>query len=62
MRDIQNLGIVGTINSEVFKHIQGYSEILSHAQAYWGTLKHIKAYSGIIEAYLAVLRHIQNSG
>ena len=33
MRHIENPGIVRTVYSDIFKHIQGHSAILSHGQA-----------------------------
>ena len=57
MRDLT----VGTFHSGIFRHIQGHSVVFSHVQAYRGILKHTEAYSGIIEAYGAIIRHIQNS-
>ena len=47
MRDIENIGIVRTICSGIFRHIHQRLAIFSHVQA----LRHIQEYSGIIEAY-----------
>ena len=60
MRHIENPGIVRTVYSGIFRHIQGHSAIFSHVQSYWGTLRHIKAYSGIIEAYRDILGTLRN--
>ena len=60
-RCIQNSGIVRTLYSGVFRHIQGHSAIFSHGHAYWRILRYIKAYSGINEAYGFIIRHIRNS-
>ena len=60
-RCIENSGIVRTLYSGVFRHIQGLSAIFSYGHAYWRILRYIKAYSGIIEAYGFIIRHIRNS-
>ena len=60
-RHIENAGIVRTVYSRIFRHIQGHSAIFGHGQIYWGTLRHTEVYSDISEAYWAIFRHIQNS-
>ena len=60
MRHIENPGIVRTLYSDIFRHIQGHSAYVSHGQAYRRTFRPIEAYLGIVEAYLAIFRHIQN--
>ena len=39
MKHIENPAIVGTVYSNIFRHIQGHSDIQGH----WGTLRHIEA-------------------
>ena len=56
-RDIENLGIVRTVYSGIFRQIKGYSALFSHVQTHSGILRHIEAYSGIIEVYGAITRH-----
>ena len=34
VRHIENTGIIRTVYSGIFRHIQGHSAIISHAQAY----------------------------
>ena len=46
MRHIENSGIVKTVYSNIFKHIQGHSPIFSHVQGYSGMLRYIETYSG----------------
>ena len=61
LQHIENPGIVRTIYSGIFRHIQGYSTIFT-IQPFPGILRdNIRAYSGIIEAYGAITRHISNS-
>ena len=60
LQHIENPGIVRTIYSGIFRHIQGYSTIFT-IQPFPGILRDIRAYSGIIEAYGAITRHISNS-
>ena len=57
----KNHGIVRTVYSGIFRHIQGHSEIFLHVQAYSGTLRHTEAYPGIIDTYGAIIRRIRNS-
>ena len=55
MKHIENPGIIRTVYSGIFRHIQWHSAILSHFQTYWGTLRHVEAHSGIIEAIFRIL-------
>ena len=41
--------------------IQAFSGIFRDMQQYSAMLRDIEAYSGIIEAYVAIIRHIPNS-
>ena len=51
MRHIEGLGIVRTVYSHIFRHIQGHSAIFINAQGHLRASSHIEASSGIIEAY-----------
>ena len=55
MRHVENLAIVRTVYSNIFKHIEGHLGIFSHVRAYWGTLKHIETF----RHYWGILNHIQ---
>ena len=55
MRHIENRGIVRTVYSGIFRHIQGHWAILPYS----GTLRDIKTYSGIFSHYWGILSHIQ---
>ena len=61
MRHIEISGIVRTVYSGIFRHIQEHSAIFNHIQVYWGILSHIQAYSGITEAYWAILKTLCNT-
>ena len=43
------------------RFIQAFSGIFRDMQQYSAMLRDIEAYSGIIEAYVAIIRHIPNS-
>ena len=45
---IENPGIVRTVDSGIFRHIQGHSAIFIHGQAYWELLSHVKSQSDIL--------------
>ena len=49
IRLIENTGIVRTIYSIIFRHIEGHSAIFSHVQAYGGMFRHTEA--GIFRPY-----------
>ena len=60
MRHIEIPGIVRTVYSGIFRHIQEHSAMFNHVQVYWGILSHIQAYSGITETYWAIFKTLCN--
>ena len=60
IRHIEKPGLVRTVYSNIFRHIQRYWAIFIHVQAFWGTLRHTEAYSDH-EAYCAIFRHSEVS-
>ena len=48
MTYIENLGIARTVNSGIFRHIQGHLAIFSYIQTHWGILRYIQAFVGLL--------------
>ena len=49
MTYIENLGIARTVNSGIFRHIQGHLAIFSYTQTHWGILRYIQAFVGLLD-------------